>query len=251
MEKLIEDSLVILGLTHKEIKFFLSLFKLGPATIQEVVKASRLERSTAYLIVDSLLEKGFITEDFKQYKKKLVACDPKVLLRMIASKERVVRRQEMELEEKLSELQSFYQASEIRPRVRVFEGQQALLSIWEDVLATKQEILLWTNQQTESTFFTKEFHEKFIQQRIRRKIPIRALAVNNDPGRALQREDVSSLRQSKLLPIQTSFGSETYIYDQKIAILDYKKDIIGIIIESEPIATTQRAIFEMSWNLVQ
>ena len=98
---------------------------------------------------------------------------------------------------------------------------------------------------------SKEFHEKFIQERVKKSIPIRALAVNNAPGRSLLMKDESSLRQSKLLPIHTSFSAETYIYDNKVAILDYKKDILGIIIESHSISSTQRAIFEMTWSSVK
>lgn len=251
MEKLIKDSLHELGLSDKEVRFFTACFELGSGSINTIAKKARLERSTAYLIAQDLIGKGFIREDFKQYRKTLIAIDPRTLLRMLAAKQRTVHRQELELEEKLPELEALYKTSEIRPHVKVFQGKQALLSIWEDVLSTKNEILLWTNQATESAFFTKEFHEKFIAERIKKGIPVRALAVNNNPGKALHEKDEQSLRHSKLLPIQTSFSAETYIYDHKIAMLDYKKDIIGIIIESEPIAATQRAIFEMTWWLMK
>jgi HTH-type transcriptional regulator, sugar sensing transcriptional regulator len=248
MEKIIYDTLHLLGLSEKEIKFYLASFALGPATIQEVIKKSRLERSTAYLIFQELLKKGLLEEDHKQYKKTIVPAEPKTLLRMLSSKQRVVRRQEIELSEKLPELEAIFKTSDVRPYVRVFEGSSALLSVWEDVLKTKNEILLWTNQKTENLFFTKEFHEKFIKERIEKGIPIRVLAVNNAPGRSLNASDTRSLRKSKLLPIQTSFSSETYIYDSKVAILDYNRDVIGIILESMPIADTQRAIFEMTWE---
>lgn len=250
MEKLIQDTLALLGLSEKEIRFYLANFTLGPATIQEITKKARLERSTAYLIFQDLLKKGVVEENHKQYKKTIIPSEPKVLLRMLSARQRVVRRQEIELSEKLPELEAVFKTSDVRPYVRVFEGSNALFAIWNDVLTTTSEILLWTNQKTENLFFTKEFHEKFIKERILKKIPIRALAVNNIPGKTLHMSDAKSLRRSKLLPLQTSFSSETYIYDSKVAILDYKKDIIGIIIESSPIADTQRAIFEMTWDRI-
>lgn len=248
MEKLIQDTLSLLGLSDKEIKFYFASFSLGPSTIQEIIKKSRLERSTAYLIYQDLLHKGIVEEDHKQYKKTIIPAEPKVLLRMLSARQRVIRRQEIELTEKLPELESVFKTSDVRPYVRVFEGSNALLAIWSDVLKTTNEILLWTNQTTENLFFTKEFHAKFIKERIAKRIPIRVLAVNNQKGKALHEEDEKSLRHSKLLPITTSFSSETYIYDSKVAILDYKKDIIGIIIESTPVADTHKAIFEMTWG---
>lgn len=250
MEKLIRDTLILLNLTDKEIRFFETAFQLGDTTINEVAMKSRLERSTAYLIAQDLIKKGFLEEDYKTYRKKIIPITPQKLLQKLATKQRSMRRQEMELEEKLPELNAFYKTSEVQPHVKVYEGKQALFSLWQDVLQTQHEILLWTNQKTESLFFSRVFHEKFIEERIKKAIPIRALVVNNELGKKLQDTDTASLRKSKLLPLKTSFHAETYIYDSKVAILDYKKDILGIIIESTSIASTQRAIFQMVWSLV-
>lgn len=248
MDKQLTNALSLLGLTQKEIKFFISSFKLGPTSINDVARDAHLERSTAYLIAQDLLQKGLIEEDYKQYGKKIFAAEPNKLLRIIASKQRSLRRQELELEESLPELQSIYQASEIRPKVRVFQGNSGLLSVWEDILNSKSEILLWTNQETETLFFNEDQHQKFIRARVSKGIPIRVLAVNNERGEKLLLKDEKDLRQTKILPKNIEFSAETYIYDNKIAILDYKKDIIGIILESEPIAAAQKAIFEMNWS---
>lgn len=248
MEKLLQNSLLLLGLTPKEIKFFLTCFAIGPASINEIKKEARLERSTAYLIAEELLKRGLIEEDFKNYKKTLRTIEPKDLLRMITARERVLGRTEIDLKEHLGELNSLYQASEIKPKVRVFQGIKGLFSVQEDILSSKSEILLWTNQETEHQFFTNAYHTNFIQTRIKKNIPIRVFAVNNPAGEKLQKSDNKSLRQTKFLPKEVIFSPETYIYENKIAILDYKKDIIGIIIESEPMAASQKAIFEMNWG---
>lgn len=248
MDKLIEDTLKLLNLNDKEIKFFKTCFKLGNPTINEIIKAARLERSTGYLIAQSLIEKDLIEEDYREYKKRLIAAEPKKLLRILSAKGRTLGRQEIELKEKLPELQAIYKVSDIRPNVRVFDGINGLLEIWQDILTSKTKILLWTNQETEKQFFTPQQHQKFIEERIQKKIQINVLAVNNQKGSELAKNDKTSLRQTKFLPKDVTFSAETYIYDNKVAILDYKKDIIGIIIESEPIYNSQKAIFEMTWN---
>lgn len=251
MDKLLRDTFVQLGLGPKEIALLLASYKLGPSPINLLAKTARLERSTAYLITQQLLEKGYLKEDYKAYRKNLVAVPPRTLLRMLSSKQRTIRRQEMELEERVGELESSYATSTLLPKVTVFQGKTALNAVWKDVLGTKGEILLWTNQKTESQFFSNELHEKFISERVRKRIPIRVLAVHNEPGKALRTHDESSLRHSKLLPLDTSFSAETYLYDQKIALLDYQTDTLGIIIESEAMASTQRAMFEMTWGTLE
>lgn len=248
MDKSLQTTLQLLGLSPKETKFYLSSFKLGPSSVNEIARDAKLERSTGYLIFQDLLLKGFIQEDHRSYGKKVYTLDPKDLIRRLAAKQRQLKRQELELSENLPDLQAIYQVSEIRPRAKVFEGNSGLLSIWEDILSAKGEILLWTNQQTENTFFNLDAHIRFIKDRVKKNILIRVLAVNNTKGRQLIKLDSIYLRQTRLLPKNVSFSAETYIYDNKIAILDYNKDIIGVIIESKPMTDSHRAIFAMTFS---
>jgi sugar-specific transcriptional regulator TrmB len=248
MDKLLYDTLKLLGLGQKEIRFFIACFEIGPATINDVAKRARIQRSTAYLIAQDLITQRLIEENLHQYKKKISTIDPSDLLRILSSKQRTIGRQEIELEEKLPDLQAIYQASNARPNVKVFEGVSGLFSIQTDILSARKEILLWTNQETENKFFTKEFHDKFIELRKRKGTFIKVLAVNNEKGHGLKSSDKGNLRETHLLPKGINFSSETYIYDGKIAILDYKKDIIGVIIQSEPMSQAQKAIFDLTWN---
>ncbi len=192
--------------------------------------------------------KELITEDHTGYAKKLHPVEPTQLVQLLASRQRQIRKQELELEENLPNLLSHYQSSQTRPRVKVYEGNTGLMRIWKDILSTNSEILLWTNQHTENQFFTASNHDRFITERLTKKIPIRVLAVDNPEGRSLLPLDTVSLRKTKILPQKTTFTTEMYIYGSKIAVLDYDKDIIGVIIESKPFSTTQKAIFELTWN---
>jgi len=249
MEKILKDTLLDLGCSDKEIKFFIINYTLGPSSITHIAKKARLERSTAYLIAQNLVDKGLLIEDLKHYKKTLTPIEPKTLLRMLSARLRQIGRHEITLQENLPQLQSLHQISSTRPSVRTYDGETGLLSIWQDILSSpQQEVLLWTNQQTESNFFSTKYHNLFIKERLKKNIPLRVLAVNNPKGKLLLLEDITSLRQTKLLPPGITFSAETYIYGNKIAILDYNKDIIGIIISSEQIASSQKSIFEMNWK---
>lgn len=248
MEKILYDSLKQLGLSLKEIKFFQICFKIGPASTHEIAKVAKIERSTAYLIADHLLKAGLLKQDLKHYKRNLHTIEPQKLYQLIASKQRQLRRQELELEENLPQLQALYRASEIHPKVQLFQGRLGLIKIWQDILSAKSEILLWTNQESENLIFTPTQHQAFITQRIKKQLHIRVLAVNNQKAQLLKQFDTTSLRQTKLLPHDITFNTETYIYDSKVAILDYNKDIIGILIESVPITQSHKAIFDLTWN---
>lgn len=227
----------------------MAAFNLGNASINEIAKVAKLQRSTAYLIAKELLEKGIVIEDHKAYGKNLVAAEPVVLLRMLRAKQRQLGRREIEFESGMAELQAAYQSPEIRPKVRTFQGTAGLLNIWNDILSANGEILMWTNQKTERKLFTPEHHKQFIEQRIRNQLFAKVLAVSNTEGLSLQQQDVECLRETRMLSDATSFSAETYIYDSKVAILDYNKDIIGIIIEGSEIHLAQKAMFDLAWSV--
>jgi len=248
MDNHLSKTFTLLGCTPSEIRFLLALYHLGPATIPLIAHRTRIRRSSAYLIFQSLLQKSLLVEDQKGYAKKIYPLEPAKLVSLLASRQRQFRHQELELESKLPDLQSFFNTSQIQPKVRVFQGNSGLIQVWRDILSAPGEILLWTNQQTENRFFMGGNHDKFIAQRLAKKIPIRVLAVPSPESDLLVAADSQSLRHTKILPPQVTFSAETYLYANKVAILDYDKDIIGVIIESQPIFTAQKAIFELTWT---
>ncbi len=239
--------LMQLGCSDKHIKFYRANLALGAATLSEIIKAAHLQRSTAYLIASEMVTMGLAQEDHKAYKKLFVAAEPEVLLRKLEAKHRSLGRSTITFKEALPELQAAHHATTTRPSVRTFEDKTGLQAVWKDILESKSEILLWSNQSSEEHIFDAEAHGSFIRERIAKNIPIRVLAVNNDLGRELQANDSGNLRHTKLLPDSVPFTSETYMYDDKVAVLDFGKKVFGVITQNQQIAESQRAIFEYVW----
>lgn len=247
MERILINSLRQLGCNDKQVKFYLANLELGAATLMELAKKSRLQRSTAYIVASELVAMGLINENHKTYKKLYSVAEPDLLLRKLEAKHRQIGRNSIALKEALPEIQAAHQTTSTRPRVRTFEGKAGLLAVWKDILAEEDPILLWTNQQTESSFFGDK-HDLFIKERVEKNIFIKVLAVDNPEGRALIPDDQANLRETKLLSPEVSFTSETYIYGNKVAVLDAGKDIFGVITENKQIAASQRAVFELAWS---
>lgn len=214
----------------------------------EIAKKARLQRSTAYLIASEMVDQGLVTEDHKAYKKLFIAAEPEFLLRKLETKYRKLGRSALALKEVIPELQAAHQATTTRPRVRAYEGKAGLHAVLKDILEQQQEILLWTNQQAERQFFDAQTHELFIKQRISKQIPLRALVVDNPEGRDLLTSNNTNFRQTRLLPNTMHFTCETYIYGDKVAVIDIGKVIFGVITENKQIAQMHRSIFEAVWN---
>ncbi|MDB5166418.1 MAG: transcriptional regulator TrmB [Candidatus Saccharibacteria bacterium] len=248
MDKILSKILVELGCSEKHVRFYKATLQLGEAPLAAIAETARLQRSTAYLLAAELLKMGLIEEDHKAYHKFFTAVEPETLLRKAQARQRVLGRNVLAFRDALPELQAAHQATTSRPRVRTYEGSQGLLAVWKDILDERLEVLLWTNQQTEQQIFTESAHELFIRERVNKDIPMRVLAADNPEGKALLAGDATMLRQTKLLPPDVYFSSETYIYGNKVAVLDFGKSFFGVITENQQIAASQRSIFDLTWS---
>src|SRR5579859_7976816 len=146
MEKTLSDALDLLGCTPLEIQLFLTAFRLGPSRITDLAAASKIRRSTAYLLTQNLISQGLFLEDNKAYGKKIYPLEPAKLLQMLSRRQKSLRRQEEDFADNLGLLQSAYKSTDLRPKISSFEGRSGLLRVWQDILSATGEILIWTNQ---------------------------------------------------------------------------------------------------------
>lgn len=248
MNRILAQCLTELGCNDKHIRFYIANIQLGSALLSDIVKLAKLQRSTGYLIATEMLAMGLTEQDHKSYKKHFVAAEPDTLLRKIEAKHRRIGRIAIAYKEALPQLRAEHHATKTRPQVRTFEDKAGLVAVWRDILQQQQEVLLWSNQSTEQLIFDADMHAQFITERIAKHIPIRVLAVNNAQAKNLQDTDEQSLRTTKLLPHDVHFTGETYIYGNKVAVLDFGKKIFGVITDNEQIAASQRAMFEIAWS---
>ena len=248
METYLTNSLRQLGCSPKEVRFFIANYLLGAASLATIAKKARLQRSTSYLLAEELIQKRLVSHDHREYNKLYVAVSPETLMRMLDTKQRSIARTSLALKDNLNELQAAYTASEILPKVTLHQGAAGLSAVLRDILSAAGEVLLWTNQATEQEVFEPQLHNDFIAQRINKRIPIRVLAIGNKAGEALLTNDIETLRTTRLLPDTVSFTAETYLYDNKVVILDFNTDIIGIIIHNPSIYEAQKAMFELQWQ---
>lgn len=249
MEAQLTQGLAQLGCNDKERRFFLACYKLGPSSIADISAKARLQRSTAYLLAEQLVDKDLLTQDYRTYNKLYTAASPQAVIRLLEAKKRRLGRLSADMQDNIAALENLYSTPETLPAVTTHHGASGLSSIWKSILSASGEILLWTNQATEPRIFESNLHRQFIEERLQRKLPIRVLAVDNREGRALLPDDSELLRQTRLLPPETMFSAETYLYDDKMAILDYKNGIFGLIIVSSHINEAQKSLFEMAWEM--
>jgi len=233
--------LTTFGLTEKQAKVYLTLLELSRALPSTISRKSGIKRPTVYVILEQLQEMGLAGHLKKGKNLYFTAVDPQALV------EDQERRLQV-LNDHLPELKQLKQKYQVTPQMTILEGREGIIQIMEDTLTTSGEILCWSNADLAVNTFLKDYHPTYLKKKIKKKIWTKCLFLQDQMGlRFKERSDVE-LREVYLIPRDKFFfENEINIYDDKVSIISHK-DNVGMIIQNQAIADTQRAIFNFAFE---
>jgi sugar-specific transcriptional regulator TrmB len=234
-----------LGLSDNEVGVYLAIIGLGKGTASKIARRAGILRTTAYAVLDGLINKGLVSLSAKEPKEEYAAEAPEELEKYL---EKRVRESQGLLEKSKSlipQLRTVYEKA-ARPKVMFYEGVEGLEHVYEDTLTAKEPIRAYANVDEMHKALPRYF-PKYYQRRTVRNIPIRAIFPANEAGFEREHKDFSEARESALVPPgKFYFSPEINIYNNKIMIASWKEKL-GIIIESAEIADAMKKIFELAW----
>jgi len=243
---MLQKELQKIGLSDAESKVYLAALELGETNIGRLAKKSGIKRTTTYLVVDSLKEKGLLSSLKKKNKIFFYADDPRVL-------ERITEERQNTINKIMPELLSFTNLIDKKPQIRYFEGIEGIKEVLKDVLHyPEQEMYSWFSESFATDFEEDFFNDYFIPQRKEKKIFAKVILPDTPIIRQLVAKDQEHLRVSKLLPADKyNINIEIQIYgNNKVSITSYEEKF-SMIIESPKIHKSLKSIFEAMWGLIK
>lgn len=236
----LKDILTKNGLSEKESSIYLSLLELNETQPSIIAKRTNIKRPTVYVILEQLEKKHLVNHYNKNNKVFFHASDPNTLL-----KER--ENNTLLLKTAMPALSQLNHKFATRPQMSIFEGKNGLIQIMEDTLTTSTELLCWANPTIVMSLLA-DYYPKYIKKKIEKKIRLRGVLCYDKIGVQFKKKGASELREVYLIPKERfPFKNEINIYDDKVAIISHQ-DEVGIIIQNQNIADTQRAIFELGFE---
>ena len=236
------QSLMDLGLKDHEAKVYLACLELGQATVGKIAEQSQVQRTFVYDILADLEERAIVS-----------VVEIRSVKHFSAISAEQLKNRQLEKFEKFAGLIPDFKAFEKtvgdRPRVKFFEGPEGIKSALYDTLNQPDgnKILAYA---TGEGFYDSEpaFIADYLRKRIKKKIKVQAIGPDNPINRDYLAHDKEQLRQTILVPQDKfPFTNEIDIYGNKLLILSLQGELLAVIIESESVAKTQRAIFELAW----
>ena len=167
------------------------------------------------------------------------------MLTLLEEQEENLKRKEKEFKKYLPELETLFNISEEKPKVRFFEGKEGLIAIREDYFKAKDKNVLGIfARDEEKKVFTEEERNEAIKNRKNRKIKLKLLYTDIEKSEPETDLTIRKFIPKEKFPLSASF----IIYDNKIGIVSLKGKLVGVIIENKEISNTLRSIFNLAWD---
>ncbi|MFT7184630.1 MAG: sugar-specific transcriptional regulator TrmB [Oceanicoccus sp.] len=236
----LHKTLINIGLTDKEAHVYLACLELGQSPASDIALRAKLNRVTTYDILKKLLHRGYISTLTQNGIKTFTATDPDSI-------RKDMRDRYMDLKSALPDLRRLHGKTQ-HPLIRYYEGVEAIKKVYADTLSSKTEILNYADSRLVRQFWPS-YDEDYVTARVKKKIYLRGIAPQDRFGDVVAQENKDNHREIRLVPGEKfPFHNEINIYDDKVSIVSFGKDeVLGMIIQSQEIADTQRAIFTMAW----
>ena len=237
----LEEILTKIGLSEKEAKIYITLLGLKEAAPSTISRKSGLKRPTTYIILQQLQKLGMVSHVTKKAQLYYSATDPRIFLKEHQSKLK-------SLENAIPELLSLHKSFGATPQLSIHEGKAGLIQIMEDTLTASTELLCWADITLATNTILEDYYPKYIKKKIKNQIPLRGIFCHDKTALAFKKRGEKELREIYTIPKDKfPFDNEINIYDDKIAIISHE-DNIGVIIQNNHIANTQRSIFKFAFE---
>lgn len=233
--------LINIGLTDKEASVYLACLELGQSPASDIALRAKMNRVTTYDILKKLLHRGYVSTFTQNGTKTFSATDPDTI-------RNEVRKNYMDFKSALPDLRRLHGKTQ-HPHIRYYEGPEAIKKVYADTLTAKTELLNYADSRLVRQFWPN-YDQEYVAERVKKKIYLRGIAPQDDYGDLVAEQNKASHREIRLVPGEKfPFHNEINVYDDKVSIVSFGEDeVLGMIIQSQEIADTQRAIFTMAWS---
>jgi sugar-specific transcriptional regulator TrmB len=222
-----------IGLSQNQIKVYLVLNDFGSTTAGRIAKHAKIDRSSCYYALRSLIERGLVSYATIGRVKYFQATGPDRLLDYL-------REQEDEVRQIIPELSARHKVGKIEGQVRLFKGIKGVKSIFLDIIRNRQDNFAFGSEGQFSTIMP-EFVQQF--ERLKQESNIKTRQIVRE-GR---KEVDTKTTEYRHLPVAKS-SAVTNIYGKKIAIIVWTSEPEGIIIENETAAKAFKSYFDFMWK---
>jgi len=235
-----------LGLSEKEARVYVAALELGPTTAEKLAAHAKVNRSTTYVQLESLMKTGLMST-YQEGKKTFFAPEsPELLSRLLTKQKDEMRAKESHLTELLPILLRQFQGAGEKPLVRFFPGKEGIAAVREEVLTVKnKELCVIFSSDSMMKMFTSQELDAYTKKR--KDLGIFSRGIYTDKN-FLNAANLGSKTDGRYLT-NLFLTIDIRIFDDKMALFSLEGNTFAMVIESKQIAASMRNLFNFLWKI--
>lgn len=246
MEELLQK-LKNIGITDEEITIYISALEQGSVTVLELARITKIPRTTVYLLIDALCEKGLFQMSAKGKKKIYIPASPDELYKIVQKKRSEIDETLDSLDKALPELKSVFNLKHSKPSIRYYQGVEEVKKIYEETLSHYKIYVHCMSQSAVGAM--GGYLEKYFVRVIRKMIYTKEIVSDTESDKKYQKDNSTSRNQIICIPKNYITNTDYIIFGNSVAFITYKdKKPIGVVIEDPEIARFEKIRFMMIWE---
>src|SRR5262245_51713579 len=239
----IEKTLNELGIDGSRAHFYLAALELGDAPVTAVAAKAGIGRSNAYEVLNRLTAMGLVSQVEQGGKLHVVAEDPVALLRRL-------EQQRMMVTAMLPDLHSIHNRSRTKPRIRFFPGEEGIRTIlWDTLNCCSGPLRGILSMQELLETPGRVVLDQYLEARIKAGLHLRVIRSHTRDTEAIWPTSNRELRQLRYAPANVPLAMTSYIYNDTVSFISSKRELYGVLIQSQEFNALQGALFESLWAI--
>ncbi len=250
MKPLISTFLEGQGFNAKDIQVYLDVYTYGQSYASSIAARTGIDRTTVYAVLKRLMKRSLIIKTKTHNVKAYMAVSPKVFMDHIDRDIEELKNQKKTATLFIDEIAKIKKQSFFKPDTKIFEGAEAIKNLYLHSLEKRgvQKAFLSI---TSIPSALKEFLKReFIQLKIEKKVYSKVLVAEHQFAHRYKKLDATSNRETQIVKKHLfDLGAEIILCNgNEVAIIDFREDVYGLLIESETLYKTMETLFDYIWN---
>ena len=235
------------GFTDKQAKVYVAALFLGPSPVQKIAQQADVNRATAYVILDELLEMGVVSQGSEGKKTVFIAEGVDAIRAHLESIKNDIASKQKELDSLANEVKSISRESDSStPKVFFFKGKEGIEQINKYYFKNSKpnsSSFVFTDREKVKEIIPKAF-EQHRANRLKKKISSKGIAYDVS---GQQRDDPKLRKEVRLIDFRPA--AEITIQEKFVMFATYNKNNhVSVVVESAEIAKSLQQLYELAWK---
>ncbi len=242
--------LIDIGLSEKESSVYLALLPVDGSSVIELAKATSINRTTLYPILEDLVQKRLIVE-VKQGKKTIFQAEPPERIEtFVHARKFQLEEQEKMLGDIIPQMRGVSRKVGEKSIVKIYEGREGVIEAMNDyyefIEPGEQLYLVYPRDLIEEVFTPKDL-ESLKKRRVGKHIISNAIYTKKDGDYNTQLVANSIRIDHDKYPLMCDIA----VYRDRIRIVSLKRNLSAILIKNKDVAETLESIIRFALDMYE